>query len=65
MNIKKVMKNPVRLKLVLDHFKTKKMCKHAVKRLSFLIRFVPDQYKTQHMCDKAILGNGETLKICS
>ena len=36
------------------------MCKHAVKKLPFLIRYVPDQYKTQ--CDKAILENGGTLK---
>ena len=40
----------------------KKMCKYAVKKLPFLIRYVPDQYKTQQMCDKAILENGGTLK---
>ena len=34
------------------------MCKHAVKKLSFLVRYVPDQYKTQQICDKAILQNG-------
>ena len=28
-----VMKNPEMLELVLDHLKTKKMCKHAVKKL--------------------------------
>ena len=31
-----VMKNPEILKFVLDHLKTKKMCKHAVKRLPYL-----------------------------
>ena len=50
-----VMKNPEMLKLIPEHLKTKKLCKHAVKKLSFLIRCVPDQYKTQQICDKAIL----------
>ena len=38
------------------------MSKHAVKKLPFLIKYVPDQNKTQQMCDKVILENGETLK---
>ena len=38
------------------------MCKHAVKKLPFVIRYVPDQYKTQDMSDKAILENGGTLE---
>ena len=38
------------------------MCKHAIKKLPFVIRYVPDQYKTQQTCDKAILVNGEALK---
>ena len=41
------------------------MCKHAVKKLPYLIRYVPDQCKTQQMCDKAILENGGTLKSLS
>ena len=49
------------LKFVPDHLKTKRMCKQAVKKLPFLIRYVLDQYKTQ-LCDKAILENGGTLK---
>ena len=32
------MKNPEKLKLVLDHVKTKKMCKDAVKKLPYRIR---------------------------
>ena len=32
--------------------KTKQMCKHAVKKLPFLIKYVPDWYKTPQMCDK-------------
>ena len=34
------------------------MCKHAAKKMRFVIRYVPDQYKTQEMCDKPILENG-------
>ena len=51
------------LKFVPNHRKTKKICKHAVKKLPYLLRYVTDQYKTQQMCDKAILENGETLKF--
>ena len=40
-SIRKVIKNIEMLKLVPDHLKTKKICKHAVKKLSFLIRYVP------------------------
>ena len=39
------------------------MCKHAVKKLPYLLRYVPNQYKTRQMCDKAILQNGGTLKF--
>ena len=56
------MKNPEMLKFAPDHLKTTKMCKHAVKKLHYLLRCVPDKYKTQKMCDKAILENGGTLK---
>ena len=49
------------LKCVPDHLKTKNMCKHAVKKLTYLLRYVPDQYKTQQMHDKAILENGGTI----
>ena len=38
----------------------KKMCKHAVKKLPYLLRYV--LFKTQKMCDGAILENGGTLK---
>ena len=37
------------------------MCKHAVKKLPYLLRYVPDQYKTQKICNKAFLENGGTL----
>ena len=45
-NIGTVMKNPEMLISVLDHLKTKKMCKHTVKRLPYLLRYVSDKYKT-------------------
>ena len=34
-NIGAVMKNPEMLKCVLDHLKTKNMCRHAVKKLPY------------------------------
>ena len=40
--IEAMMKNPEMLRLVSDHLKTKKMCKDAVKKLSFVIQYVPD-----------------------
>ena len=59
-----VMRNPEKLKLVPHYLKTKKMCKHAVKKFTiwYVTRYFPDQYKTQQMCDKAILENGGTLE---
>ena len=50
------------LKFVSDHLKTITMCKHAVKKLPYLLRYVLDRYKTQQMCKKAILENVETLR---
>ena len=34
-SIRAVMKNPETLKFVPDHLKTKKICKHAVKKITF------------------------------
>ena len=45
------------LKLAPDHIKTKKMRKHAVKKLRYILRYIPDWYKSQQMCDKAIKKN--------
>ena len=42
------------LKFAPDHLKTKKMYKHAVKKLTYLLRYVPNQYETQQMYDEAI-----------
>ena len=44
-----VMKNSKMSKSVPDHLKTKEMCKHAVKKFSYLLRYVPYQYNTQAM----------------
>ena len=41
-----IMKNPERLQLVPDHLKTKLMSNHIVKKLPYLLRYVPDRYKT-------------------
>ena len=38
-----VIKNPEMFKFVPDHLKTKKMCKRAVKKLPYLLRYVPDK----------------------
>ena len=57
--------NPEISKIVLHHLKTKKMCKYAVKKLSYLIRYVSDQHKTEQMCDKVIIENAGTQKsVC-
>ena len=37
-----IIKNPEMLKFVPDHLKTKSMCKHAVKKLPYVLRYVPD-----------------------
>ena len=37
-NIGSVMKNPEMLKFLPDYLKYKKMCRHAVKKLSYLLR---------------------------
>ena len=34
-------RNPEMLKFVSDYLKTKKICKHAVKKLPSVIRYVP------------------------
>ena len=51
------------LKVIPDYLKTKKMCKNGVKKLPFVINYVPNQYKTQEICDKVILENDRTLKF--
>ena len=42
-NITEIIKNTEMLRLLLDHFETKKkMCKNAVKKLPLAIRYIPD-----------------------
>ena len=52
------------LTFVPDHLKTKKMCKHAVKKLPFVIRYFPYQYKSQKMCDN-IIRKWWNANVCS
>ena len=57
-SIRAIIKDPEMLEFVPDHLT--KMCKHAVKKLPFLIKYVPDRYKTQQRnCDKVILKNNK------
>ena len=37
------------------------LCKHAVKKLPFVIKHVPDCYETKDMCDRAIPENSGML----
>ena len=46
-NIGTVMKNPEMLKFVPHNLKIKNMCKYAVKKSPYRLRYAPDQYKTQ------------------
>ena len=41
--------------MLLIFLKLKQMCKHAVKKLICLLRYVSYHYNTQQICDKAIL----------
>ena len=41
------------------------MYKNAVKKLSFVIMYVPDQYKIPEMYDKVNLENGGVLRFIS
>ena len=41
-----VIKNSRMLKFVPDHYKTKKMCKHEVKKIPYILRYVPDEHKS-------------------
>ena len=44
-NIGTVMRNQEMLKFVPDHLKTKKMRKHPIKKLPYLLRYIPDQIR--------------------
>ena len=60
-----VIRNSEILKFVFDHLKTKKMLKHLVKILPFVIWYVPDRCKTRQMCDEAFLNKWCNVWICS
>ena len=42
-NFRAVIRNPVMLKFVLDHLTTKQISNYAVKKLPFIVRYVPVQ----------------------
>ena len=44
-----------------DHLKTKKIFKHVVKKLPYLLKKALYEYKMQKTCDKAILENVGTF----
>ena len=58
------MKNPEILKLVPDHLKTKKMSKHAVKKLPYLWRYDPDQSKSVPYCYKNHEMSNKAVENC-
>ena len=45
------------------YLQTKRMSKHANKKLPFGIRYVPDEYRAQPMCNKVVIQNDGTLKF--
>ena len=49
------------LKFFPDHYKTKKISKHAVKKLPYILRYVPDEHKSFNMDDKVILERNGLL----
>ena len=57
-----VMKNLEIIKFIHDHLKTKKMRKHAVKKLYYLLRYVSNRYMIQQMYNEAVLENAWMLE---
>ena len=51
------------LKFVPDYLKTKKMCKHPAKKLTFVIRCIFVRYKIQQICDKAVDNYANELEF--
>ena len=60
-----VVKNLEMLKLILDELKTKKKCKHAVKKLPFAIRYTPDQQMRLNKCVIKFFLKMVEFRICS
>ena len=61
-SIETITKSPEIISSVPDYFKTKN-CKNAVKKLRFLLRYVPNWCKTQIICDSCCKKWWNT-KIC-
>ena len=60
-SIGKIIQDSEMSRFVHDHVETKKMFKHVIIKLPFLIKYVPKRYKTQQMCCEVILRNGGML----
>ena len=59
-----VMKDPEIVKFVPDYLKTKKMCKHAVKMLLYLLRSVLDQYQTTNVWKSYSRKRSKIKNVC-
>ena len=53
-SVEAIIKNLEMLIFFLIHLRLKPCIKNAVKKLSFVIMYVPNRFKTQVMCDKVI-----------
>ena len=61
MSTRATIKDLEMLKFVPDHVNTKNICKHTVKKSSFVIKYILDRFKTKEMCDKVVLENSAML----
>ena len=50
-----LMRNPEKFKFVLDYREIRKICKHGVKKLAYLLTYVSDLYKTLKMYKRPIV----------
>ena len=57
--MEKQSKNSEIPRFVPDHIKSKMICRNAIQKFLFAIKYVLDWYKNQEVCYKIILGNGE------
>ena len=52
------------LEAVPDYFKTRKMCKDAVKKRPWQLKYVPDYFKTQEMCNDVVENDVMGVGVC-
>ena len=51
------------LKFVSYQFKTKNLCKNAVNKFPYVLKYARDGYKTKEICDKVITENCRILRF--